>query len=194
MGEYDAKNFKLEKIQPEGVSTFGKHFVLAYPGYNTPLPNAVNLRLLLYTYNVEEFYVTVSRRGSDWEDQADFLISSGQHYTLYEENDFVGFEPIAQTRWTNTLKAAYTFSCLVYAFIPKLYNIVAYFQAVPVEGWGRRYTVITPSFRPSIQIVNGPMNQSITLYPNEAGKTELTKYFKDRDGHFKHSFVFHLDR
>ncbi|KAK6959399.1 hypothetical protein BgiMline_036890 [Biomphalaria glabrata] len=84
------ENFKLEKLQPEGVSTFGKHFVLAYPGYNTPLPNAVNLRLLLYTYNVEEFYVTVSRRGSDWEDKADFLISSGQHYTLYEENDFVG--------------------------------------------------------------------------------------------------------
>ncbi|KAK0062092.1 hypothetical protein Bpfe_008585, partial [Biomphalaria pfeifferi] len=54
------------------------------------------------------------------------------------------FDPIAQTRWTNTLKAASTFSCLVYAFIPKLYNIVAYFQAVPVEGWGRRYTVITP--------------------------------------------------
>ncbi|XP_055873682.1 uncharacterized protein LOC106064545 [Biomphalaria glabrata] len=156
-----------------GFSTFGRLFVLAFPGSDVDIE--VDMHLQTHEHNPFRVNLTTKWHPNKTEQSA-IIRNFLYEVIVLTVDETIKLEPVVQTRFTYHLEALYPFQvlCMFYLRdIERMMHSLTYFMAVPVEGWALRYLVPYAGKWQSIQIINGQSRQAISLLLKYRGNVKL---------------------
>ncbi|KAI8786371.1 coadhesin [Biomphalaria glabrata] len=167
--------------EPKGVSNFGKRFVVALPGQKGQRRLFANF--VLFTLEYGNFNVTLSTKWSNQSTDYNYTITNGRPARARLSHEFVGFEKYGQKGNSYALQANYRFSCQVFLENKAHFNISAHFLALPMEGWGQWYLLLTTNSNPSVQVVNGLSEQRVQILAPIREKSVLRHFGYQREAY-----------
>ncbi|KAH9495614.1 hypothetical protein Btru_014809 [Bulinus truncatus] len=142
-----------------GVGTFGQLFVLALPEIRAP---GTDVYFFLYTLSLKEFSITISTKWRSPEVSQSYTVSRNKHQKVKVNEVFTATDMLT-SRWTHLINGTGAFQMSVMVYL-RSGSYCSTMQAVPMDGWGKYYLIVTPRYLPSLQIVNGPDDQTVNIY------------------------------
>uniref|UniRef100_A0A2C9M0Y5 Uncharacterized protein n=1 Tax=Biomphalaria glabrata TaxID=6526 RepID=A0A2C9M0Y5_BIOGL len=159
-----------------GASSFGKRFHLAFP----ELYSEVNCSM--YTKEFKSFKVTLTTAWYSKEVKPVIYMLENSHPTNAILILPVSTQNVYQLRFTYILEAEYEFQVMCYSLNSRTvpHSVM---MAVPVKGFGRVFIVPSILFQPSVQVISGEEDLSVTVeisYTTKDGK-QVKSFLTQKD-------------